>query len=236
MASVIESFEDVARDNFSFFKVLGLSSLVYFTHYFYTTNQLQYFQIMLGTTILILLSVMLCVIYNTRNGKNYILPKIFSFQILGFAMKSFVGILPIFALLGWGAYELVSFEFFSAVPPLQVMYEVVVYCLFSAVALFSMMLFGRTGNPFSSYNIVLIFKYCADAFLKIIYSLIVMALVNSIVLGLAVYVCWLFIPLDSPICIGIYSFAIVFNLIVLADCFANIEYEVVPNDEKEHII
>lgn len=235
MASVVEAYEEVIMDQAAFLKLGLLVVPVFFCYELYASGQMTLFYTLLGVTIYLLFIFMLCIINNVRNGYNYVLPKLNMVQFLSFSFKSLFGIIPFIVCMSFIAYFISNLEF-AQIPEIRGFVLFLDWGIFGPIMLLAALLFAKTGKPSSVLNISVIGRYCFDIALQTIVVLIQMLFFNAIVLGIIGYVIWVFLSLTHPLFIAIASIAVVVNVAALANCLAQIEYEVVPKEEKESII
>ena len=232
MASIKESFEDTLSEKFSYVFVILFAVPVYFLYMFFKSENFPMLTNVGIPTLYALLIFMICIYNNVRNSLNYTLPTFV--QYISFAIKSLFCVIPLAALLAFAAFQIVKIEI--PIPQAQTAYSIIVSSIFASIFIMSAMQFGKTGKIISAFNVIVISQYCIDILIRLIFMLLLLAIINGVVIGVIAYVFGLFFPLDHPIFIAICSIAFVMNLFAAAHYMAQIEYEVVPREEKEHII
>ena len=237
MINVYEAYESTLNTGLvDWAKMSFFAGLVYYSYYLFSTSQMDLFYYVGGATAYLLLVFMLCVLNNVRNGQNYVLPKFLSSQFIVMCLLSLISVVPFVALLIWGGFKILSLDILTVYPGVLPICTWIVWIIVTGIAFLVVMVFGKTGNPLSVLNFVLISKYSFDVLPHLVLVTIVMAIFNTLVLGMIGYLFWVFLSLDNPFFIAICSYALVINVVALGSCRAQIEYEVVPREEKEHII
>lgn len=237
MINVIEAYEStVTVELADWIKMSVFSGLVFLSYFFYSNSQMDLFYYVGGATAYLLLVLMCCVINNVRNGENYIFPQINSNQFLKMFLAALVSIVPFIALLAWGCVKLLSLDYLTAYPEILPVCQWIVWILFAGVAFLSVMIFAKSGSPLAIFDFKTISNYSLEVLPNLLFVVIVMAIANALILGILGYVFALFLSLQHFAFIAICSFAVVINVVTLGNCLAQIEYEVVPREEKEHTI
>ena len=237
MINVIEAYESTVNSEFvDWIKMSVFAGLVYLSYHFYNTSQTDLFHIVGGATTYLLLVLMLCVINTVRNGKNYIFPKFISAQFIVMSLAALVSIIPFSALLIWLGMKILSLNIFTYYPEVVPVCQWLVWIIISGIIFLAVMILGKTGNPLSLFDFKTISNYSIDVLPHLLFTLVIMAFFNAVILGMTAYIFWVFLSVQHPIFIAICSFALVINIVSLGNCFAQIEYEVVPREEEEHII
>lgn len=233
MASLIEAVEDIIRANHSFIKITLFTAPVFYSYLLYKQNAMQNFYIIAAIALIFLLTFMTTIFENIRNCTNKLLPDFNPLPFLRTMIKLVVSMGPICVVFYFLVNWLLGLHF--PLQEFQYIYENIVWVISIAYLVLSYMLFAKSGNVLSAYNVPLVFKYCIDIVFAFLFFLVKLALFDAVILGFIIYVFNVFWGLNNLVFIAICSYMLVLNVAISGYYLAQLHYEIIPKekDEKE---
>ena len=225
MASIKDALEESLTDRASWFKYIIYAIPVFISYILFSKGIMVWFWLLGSTTALMLLTILVQVINNVRNGKNFSLP---SFNIVDFAVayiKVIFSILPVWALCAWGATALAGIQLPWGVPNIQLIYTIIVWLIFGSIMLTSLISYAKTQRILEAYNLKTIGNNCIDVLIAFLFFLPQTIIVNGIVLAVICYLFGIFWNLENLVFIFICAMIITINIAVTGNYLAQIDYE-----------
>lgn len=242
MASIKDALEETFIEPSSGVKYLVLGALIY---YCYLTFQhgaafTPFNSALIATTYVILSGFILCVSYNVRNGKEKVLPSFLNpFEILIAGAKAIIALGPIiiinFMLANILTKIFVPFFISLGLEATSTTHVItfVIYAIFSSFVITGYMLYVNSFKISDAYNLKIISKYCIDILLAVLFLMPQLLIVNFIIIGSVTYLFWVLVGLPNVICTFFWCCAIVWNLTVLGNYLAQVDYEIIDAHENE---
>lgn len=225
MASIKDAFDNAIADKMAFVKYFIYSIPVYFSYEFFSKGNTDWFLYLSALTLLMLLTILVICIKNTRNGKNELLP---DFNIISFiktALKTLTALGPITAVCIILGHYLVKIQIPIPVDNIQLIYSIIVWLILSSIILTSLMIFAKNESIKEAYNLVLISNCCIDVLIAVIFFIPRLVLINLVFVGVIAYIFGIFWNFSNPIFIFICSLALVINVAITGDYLAQLDYE-----------
>ncbi len=236
MASIIDALEEACENKTAYLKMIIYSIPVFISYELFHMGNMGLFWVVGGLTALMLVTLLVSVIHNVRNVKNYTWPTFNIFDFALTAVKSLVAVGPILTLCAWGGWKVSNIQIPEIFPNAQMVYSVVVWLLFIAVMLTSFIFFSKTKKIREAYNIVTISNNCIDIIIAVLFFIPQIAILNLIIYGPVVYIFSLFGGFDNLLFAYVTSFYAILNIGITGNYLAQVDYEnVEEKDGKDEI-
>lgn len=232
MASIKDALEESITDNLAFVKYFLYAIPVFICYNLFSSGNMGWFYFLGFFTLLMLVSILIQCIYNVRNGQNYVLPTFNIFSFIATAFKAIFAVGPILGIGLWVGGMLVGIKIPIPIPNMQLIYAIIVWLLLGSIIVTSLILYSKTQKIKDAYNLVLISNTCIDILVAIIFYIPQLALVNGLIVGILAYLFGVFFTLENPIFIFLCCMALVINVAITGNYFAQIDYELVPREEN----
>ena len=232
MASIKDAVEESITDNLAFVKYFLYAIPVFICYLLFNQGNMGWFYFLGFFTLLMLISILITCIYNVRNGQNYVLP---TFNIITFGVTAFKAIFAVGPTLGLGLWLgklIASIQIPIPLPNIQLIYAIIVWLIIGSIIITSLILYSKTQHIKDAYNLTLISNTCIDILIAIIFYIPQLILVNGLIVGIIAYLFAVFFTLENPIFIYLCCMALIMNVAITGDYFAQIDYEIVPRDEN----
>lgn len=232
MASIKDALEESITDNLAIVKYIIYAIPVFISYVLFSQGNMGWFWFVAVLTILMLVSILVSVIHNVRNGKNYLLP---TFNIISFGITAFKAIFAVGPVLGLGLWLgkiLIGIQIPIPLPNIQLIYSIIVWFILGSIMITSLILYGKTEKIKDAYNLVLISNTCIDILISILFYLPQLLLVDLILVGVIAYVFGIFFTLDNVVFVYFCCMALVMNVAITGNYFAQIDYELVPREDN----
>ncbi len=232
MASIKDAVEESITDNLAFVKYFLYAIPVFICYLLFNQGNMGWFYFLGFFTLLMLISILIICIYNVRNGQNYVLP---TFNIITFGVTAFKAIFAVGPILGLGLWLgklIASIQIPIPLPNIQLIYAIIVWLIIGSIIITSLILYSKTQHIKDAYNLTLISNTCIDILIAIIFYIPQLILVNGLIVGIIAYLFAVFFTLENPIFIYLCCMALIMNVAITGDYFAQIDYEIVPRDEN----
>lgn len=235
MASIKDAFEESFQDNHSFFKFFVLALPVYYctNAYLNKENLVPLFWVFTLTFLLLFGFVIKCTT-NVRNGANNVLPGLNIFDLIWTGTKGTVALGPVIVINCILAHYLCKFtaNFIVDEGTLNV-FKFVIWSIFGAIIMTGYLGYAKTFKIKDAYNFKAISQSSTDVLIAVLFMIPQVLLAAGLVLVPASYILWLFFGMSHSIAIFYYCIVFVFTLAVSAHYLAQIDFEVIPRDDKE---
>ncbi len=237
MASIKDAFDEALQDNMGVFKYLIFAAPLYYTVYLYSTSEKDFtgFWWMASITFLLLFGFMLKCTSNVRKGLDHVLPSFNIFNLFWAGIKGLIALGPSIAINCWIA-SLISgqIDVYFPDPNVANVFKIITWCLFGSIILTGYMLYAKNFKIGDAYNLKVISESCVDILIRIIFMLPGVAIIDGLIVGSVSYVFWVFLGLPNPICTYFWCMAVVFNLAMIGNYIAQVDYESIEaKDEKD---
>ena len=234
MSSIIDAFNDAFSERLSFIKFGIYAIPVYFCLKFYITGQMNYLYSLGTVAAILLLALFTQAIYNVRQNRREILS--FNPIELAFSLaKSVVVLLPnvlVFGFVGKIITENISIPI--DLPHVDLIFDIIVWSIVFSIILTSYLCFTKYLNIRDGFNYKVIFSSFVDVFLGILFFIPQLALANVFIIGPFAYLFWLFhVPFTNWGFIVCCSIAIVVNISIIANYFAQFSYEAIVSSDED---
>lgn len=231
MASIKDALEESLSDNLAFVKYFLFAIPVFICYQLFSRGNMGMFYFLGFFTLLMLVSILIQCINNVRNGKNYVLP---TFNIIDFGVTAFKALFaagPVIGLSLWLGSLIASIKIPIPLPNIQLIYAIIVWLIIGSIMVTSLILYAKTQHIKDAYNLPLISNTCIDILVAIIFYIPQLILVNALIVGVIAYLFAIFFNLENPIFIYLCCMALIMNIAITGNYFAQIDYELVPRDE-----
>lgn len=232
MASIKDALEESITDNMAFVKYFLFAIPVFISYELFAKGNMGMFCFVGFITVLILLGLLVECIHNVRNGNNHVLPT-FNIFVFGYTvLKTVVAVAPILSIGLIAGKLLTNIQIPIAVPNVQLIYAIIVWLIIGSIVVSSLIIFAKTKKVKDAYNLKLISDTCIDILVAIIFFLPQLVLLNGLILGAIAYLFAIFWELNCGLFIFICCMALVQNIVITGNYFAQIDYEIVPREEN----
>ena len=223
MASIIDSFKEVAGDKVSFFKLIVFVVPVYFTYRIYFEGKdWELFLLLFWSTLFFLFGFLVKVSNNVIMEKDKVLPYPNPFVL---ALASIKGILAIGPLTFIGCLAAVwACSFINIIAWLDITLKVIIWMIVAALIINSFLMFAAKEKIIDAFNLKLFFENAGDLFVTILIFIIQISLANLFTVGLFGYVIFLVFG-QSPVLEWFLSYVFVFNIGVFGHYMGQLHYE-----------
>ena len=232
MASIKDAVEESITDDFSFIKYILYAIPVFICYLLFKQGNMGWFYFLGVLTLIMLITILIQCIYNVRNGHNHVLP---TFNIFTFGVSAFKAIFAVGPLIGlslWLGSLITSIQIPIPIPNMQLIYAIIVWLIIGSIVVTSLILYAKTQKIKDAYDFALISNTCIDILIAIIFYIPQLILVNGIIVGIIAYLFGVFFTLENPVFIFLCCMALVINVAITGNYFAQIDYELVPRDEN----
>ena len=233
MASIKDAVEESFQDNGVFLKIVVYSILPFLIVNF-SKESLPGYVVLTVIAAFLLFGFMLKCTYNVIAGNNEIMPSFNILSVFWIGLKGIIALLPV-GIISYFLGALIIMLFSKFIPSEDILrvFSYIISAICASFAYTSYLLYSNRFKIADAYNFNLISKYCIDILLAVIFMYVQLALFN-IIIGLPLgYLLWLFLGIQNPITIFIFSMLSVFNLAVMGHYLAQVSYEIIAIKEKE---
>ena len=225
MASIKDALEESVSDGGAWIKFVLYSIPVFITYALFSIGNMSWFWIAAPITGLLLLTILSLVINNVRNGKNYSLPSFNPFEFAATFVKLIFAMGPVCALCSWAAFALSKIPIPVPIPNIQLVYSIIVWLIFGAIMLTSLMNFSKTQKITDAYDMKVICDSCVEVLVAFLFYIPQILFVNGIFFGVVCYLFGIFWSLNNNVFIFICAMAIVINITITGNYLAQMDYE-----------
>lgn len=232
MASIKDALEESLTDDFAIIKYFLFAIPVFICYQLFSQGNMGLFYFLGFFTLLMLVSILIQCINNVRNGKNYVLP---TFNIIAFGVTAFKALFAVGPIIGiglWLGSLIAGIKIPIPLANIQLIYAIIVWLIMGSIMVTSIILYAKTEHIKDAYNLSLISNTCIDILVSILFFIPQLILVNGIIVGTIAYLFAIFLSLENPIFVYICSMALIMNIAITGNYFAQIDYELVPRDEN----
>ena len=232
MASIIDAVQEAINDDMSMLKYFVFAIPVFFSIYLYNSGNYSGFWIIASMTFILLFGFLIECTANVRNGKNHILPSFNIFIMFWAGIKGIIAIGPSIAINIWLAAFICS-RFTIADPNVDGVIKGLVYAVFITLILTSYLLYANNFKIADAYNLKVITDASVDVLIAILFFIPQLIIANAIITGSITYVFWLILGIPNPICTFFWCMVLIFNLAIIANYLAQVDYEVMGVKENQ---
>ena len=230
MASIKDALEESLADRVSWLKYVIYAIPVFVSYILFSKGIMAWFWFLAPLTALMLLTVLVQVINNVRNGKNYSLP---TFNIIDFVVayvKVIFSIVPVWGLCAWGATALAKIQIPIPVSNIQMIYAAIIWLIFGAIMVTSLISYAKTQKVLDAYNLKTISNNCIDVLIAFLFFIPQTVVLNGIILAVICYLFGVFWNLENLVFIFICAMLITINIAVTGNYLAQIDYETISRN------
>lgn len=226
MASIIDSFRDVATDKKAFIKLIILAIPLNYAYQIYTETKTDFtwFWLVTIVTIFFLFGFLLKTINNVLSDADSILPSFNPFKIAFAAFKGLFAVLPLAFISVWLANYVCSLIYI--IPWLDITLKVCIWLIVASVVLTSVLMFCTRERIADSYNLKLLSKASGDMIVTLIVFLIQLIVINLPTVGFIGYTLLILFGY-GPVFNFFVALAIVFNVALIGHYMAQVHYELI---------
>jgi len=204
---------------------------VFYSINLYTSNNHSIFWIIAPLTLTLLFGFLIECTANVRSGKNHVLPSFNIITILWSGIKGIIAIGPSIALNIWLAITICS-RFTLADPNVDGVIKGIIWALFVSMMLTSYLLYTNNFKIADAYNFKIISDSSVDIFLAVLFFIPRLIIVNAVIIGSITYIVWLIFGIPSLACTFFWCMALIFNLAIITNYFAQVDYEIMGVKEQ----
>lgn len=227
MASVTDSFREIFSEQLSFVKLVALTVPVYFCYQIYMTTKNDYtgFSFIAIITTFFFFGYLTEITNNIINERSKILPP-FNPIFVGFSgLKGLIALFPVTLISSLIANYACSF-INTEIDWLTITFKTFIWLLAISFIGSSFLLFAAKERIFEAFRLNTVFRKAADFLLMIIFFLVQLLFANILTFGFVGYT--LYILFGFGVLFDIFvTFAVVFNLTVLAHYLGQAYYEII---------
>lgn len=239
MASIKDALEESLQDSFAWIKyILYTIPAFLIANAIISGKSANWLPLVVIFSVILYLGFMLTCTYNVRMGNNKVLPSFNVFQVLLSGLKCAIALLPL-AIIGYFA-SVIIIQILQNYIPQGILFNVfkfAIIMIFVSFNLTSYLLYIKKFRILDAYNLKLIFKYCIDIMIAVLFMFVLVALVDVLIAAPLTYILWLFMGIPNPVAVFIWSVIGVLNIAMIGHYFAQIDYEIIPvNKDEEDII
>ena len=233
MASIRDALEETLQDNHAIIKLSIYTAPLFWCVYSYMNNNENFATIFYLIAYLLLFGFLLKCTHNVKNGKEYVLPSINVFDTFWTGLKGTIALLPIIILVSIiGAFVMSLFEQFIPDPNILKVVNFIIGLVCASVAFTGYILYTQRFKITDAYNFKLISDHCIDIIIGVYFMYLKMIIVNAIILIPLLYILWLFLGLQTGVCIFVYCFIVVANIAAMGHYLAQMDYETITVREE----
>ncbi len=232
MASIKDAVEESISDDYAIVKYFLFAIPVFICYLLFAQGNMGLFYFLGFLTGLMLISILISCINNVRNGQNYVLP---TFNIFKFGVTAFKALFAVGPILGIGLFLgnlIARIQIPIPLANIQLIYAIIVWLIIGSIIVTSLIIYAKTEHIKDAYNFGLISNTCIDILVAIIFYLPQLILVDVIIVGAAAYIFAITVGLNNPVFIYLCCMALIMNISVTGNYFAQLDYEIVPREEN----
>lgn len=235
MASLTDAFNDAFGEDMAMVKIIVYAIPVSICANLFMANSFVAGFFFAIPTAILLATLMSNGICNIRSNKREIL----TFNIISLisvAVKLLIAILPIFCLMMFIGYCIVTFvKFPFDIPNFVLIFNCIVWLIVFSVIFTSYLAFSKTLNVFDAYNIKVISESSMDVCINLLFLIPQLLIANGILIGAVWYLFFVFkLPLNSMLFVFYCSCVAMLNLSALSSYFAQASYELIKGKDSEY--
>ncbi len=242
MASIKDAVEESILDLNSVAKYFVTGGAIYWSMYLYFKSP-QFltlgFWSMTILTFFLLLGFLIKCTYNVRNGKDNVLPSWNYFHLLWAGIKGTIALGPAIAINSWLCALTLKFLLpflanfsISGKGPETVIIGICV-AIFSSIVMTSFVLYAKSFKIADAYNFNAISKFSIDILIKVLFFIPQLVFVNALIVGSVTYLFWVFLGIPNNFCTYFWCMSLVWNLAVIGNYMAQVDYETIETSGKE---
>ena len=236
MASIVSAFSDAFIEKHSFLKIALYAIPVYITYNLFVAGNMAAYYIMAAITSSILFALMTVGINNVRENNREILT-LNPLKLIFVFLKTLVVIVPHSLLWGWLGYMGITYCTATIQDTtVSLIFSIIIWVVVGTIPFTAYLAFAKYLDIRDGYNLQIIFMSCFDIFAALIFYVLQMAIVIPVIIGPFAYAYWLLhVPFNHWSFLVICSLAVVANVSISANYFAQVSYEyiVLSNDRKD---
>jgi len=234
MASIIDSFKEVASDKLSAVKLLIFALPIYYCYTLYIdpNSPALDFQAASLTVLFFLLGFLVKITNNVINERNELLPALNPLKLAFSAIKCIIAII-IPVVISCSLVNYVS-SFIVILPWVDIVLKTILWLLASAVITSSFLMFSQRENILDAFKVKFLFEKAGDLIFIIFFLLIKMLLINVLTLGFLGYAIYFLFGVCPPYVLYI-AYTVVFNIAVIGHYMAQVNYESASVGNKNSI-
>ena len=234
MSSIVSAFNDAFSEKLSFLKIAIYAIPVFFCIKFFMAGKMIEFNILSYITSCLLYALMTVGINNVRENNREILT-LNPLKLLIVYLKSLVVTIPQGIL--WGGIGFAATTFCATTIPDEItvlVFSIIIWVIVGTICFTAYLSFAKYLDIRDGYNFQIIFSSCFDILAAIIFYIPQIIIAAAVVIGPFAYAFWLLhVPFDHWFFIVLCSLAIVANVSITANYFAQISYEyIVTSDDR----
>lgn len=230
MASIKDAFEEAFQDNLAILKYFVFTAPLYYSVYLYETSKNDYtgFWWMAVITFLLLFGFMLKCTSNVRKGLDHVLPSFNIFNLFWAGIKGTIALGPSIGINCWIALFLSGqIDNYFPDPNLSLVFKIIVWAVFISVMLTGYLLYAKNFKIADAYNFKVISESCVDILIRVLFMIPMILIINALIVGSVTYVFWVFLGIPNPFCTYFWCMAVVFNLAMIGNYMAQVDYEAI---------
>ncbi|MFR1672760.1 MAG: hypothetical protein ACLSWI_07460 [Candidatus Gastranaerophilaceae bacterium] len=238
MASIKDAMEEAFTDNLSFIKYVVFTVPLYYCVYLFTSSKgdLTGFWWMASVTFLLLFGFFIKCTANVRNGLDHVLPSFNIFNLFWAGIKGVVALGPSIAINSWLASLLSGLvDTHIPDPNFALGFKIVIWAIFVSIMLTGYMQYSKNFKIADAYNFKTISNSCIDILIRVLFMVPIVLIIDAIIVGAITYVFWVFLGIPNPICTYFWCMAFVFNLAMIGNYMAQIDYETIEAKSERDI-
>lgn len=226
MASIIDSFRDVATDKLSWLKLAVLAAPVYYSYQVYTQSKADFtgFFLIAGITIFFLLGFIIQIVNNMLGDANSVLPSLNPLKLGFVALKGGIAILPATLISIWLASTICSKIYI--IPWLDTTLKILIWLIVASVIITTLLMYCTKERIKDAYNLKVLSKASGDMILTLVFFVMQLIIINLPTTGFIGYTLLVLFG-TGPLFNFFISLAIVFNVAVIAHYMAQVHYELI---------
>lgn len=231
MASIIDSFREVAGDDRGFIKIFVMSLPMAYSYYLYSANS-GLFTIVSAITIFFLLGFLAEVTGNVVNERDLVMPRLNPFKIARSAFKAILAIGPLTFIISIIVNAVCSI--INILPTIDIVLKSCLWLVAVSIIITSFLMFVEKERIFDAYKLKVVFKKAGDLIVTILVFVLQLLVINvptSLFLG---YTLMVLFGLTSVVFAMFVCYAVVFNIAVTGHYLGQVHYEVL--DFKKEIL
>lgn len=235
MASLTDAFNDAFGEDNAIIKFIVYAIPVFICASLYLgKNTFAAFFIAIPTAIL-LLALMSNGINNIRSNKREILT-LNPIALLPVLLKLFLAIVPIFCVMAFIAYLIITFvKFPFDIPNFQLIFNCIVGLLIFSVVFTSYLAFSKTLSIEAAYNLKVLSESAIDVLISLLFLIPQLIIANGIMVGIVWYLFFVLkLSVSNPLFVFYCSCVLIINLSALSSYFAQASYELIRGKDSEY--
>ena len=224
MASIIDSFKEVASDKLSAVKLLIFALPIYYCYTVYIdpkTSAFDFYCVAL-TILFFLLGFLVKITNNVINERNELLPSLNPLKLAFSSIKCLLAtIIPV--LISCSLANYIS-SFIVILPWVDIVLKTIIWLVVAAIVTSSFLMFSQRENILDAFKVKFLFEKAGDLIFIILFLVIKILLINALTLGFLGYAIYFLFGVCPPYVLYI-AYTVVFNVAVIGHYMAQVNYE-----------